>query len=672
MKPHIYSTIVLLITISVLSACGGGGGGGSTPPPPTDTTPPTVVTIQPGDLSEGRSVNAPVNAIFSEAMEATSISASSFTLAVTNGGTAVPGTVSYDPVTFKATFKPSTALAGNTGYTATVTTSVTDVAGNHLAANMVWSFITQLPTIRHFTSKNPANITSTLGDLVAVDPYTQATTSTPDVLVERLQGSKHVSLVSYLNTATFDNPNNNLMDQHRFAIAYATSAGTVTVKTVEQLTQGAPTTTTTFSNLNGITSGLGDGSGSATDLCRIFALTDYADINNSVIVVLQAGTDKICDSTDDTVKMVRYGDGASATVSTLPAGYNPQALIYDMGDTPVSASGALLGILAIYSDGNLYRLSGTGLATVDAVTGTALPTNVGEAQVLGYFGSSGNMVLRVDNTIRTYNVANNSISPSRATLAAANWLDAYTFASSSSGPSLYFADTTAGPATTIQTLDFNTSPPTPNNSFYTGGTAITKLDNTSGQVIFQDGSNVKSIAKTGGAATTLGTGYALQGVAQQTGTTPRVYLNAVGSLAARSVDDVGTNSVVINNARWLAGSSSTTYSFANSRRNLRNIILLTRTSTAVDDQGATLTNYDATTSIAGEALGSVPMGVTQFDSDPQVEIGGVPFLMQGTNADTSTDVYYADSFVANSLNSLGSDVNGMNDLPVHLTDFLDN
>ncbi len=41
-----------------------------------------------------------------------------------------------------ATFTPDAALADNTVYTATVTTAVTDLAGNHLAADYTWSFTT--------------------------------------------------------------------------------------------------------------------------------------------------------------------------------------------------------------------------------------------------------------------------------------------------------------------------------------------------------------------------------------------------------------------------------------------------------------------------------------------------------------------------------------------------
>jgi len=41
-----------------------------------------------------------------------------------------------------ATFSPIAALAGNTQYTATITTTAKDAAGNALTANYTWSFTT--------------------------------------------------------------------------------------------------------------------------------------------------------------------------------------------------------------------------------------------------------------------------------------------------------------------------------------------------------------------------------------------------------------------------------------------------------------------------------------------------------------------------------------------------
>ena len=108
----------------------------------TDTTAPTIAAISPIDGSTGNCLTKSVTATFSEAMDPTTITASSFV--VTTGGVAVAGTVSYDTVAMLATFVPSAAagFAPNAAFVVTVTTAVTDLAGNPMAANKVWGFNT--------------------------------------------------------------------------------------------------------------------------------------------------------------------------------------------------------------------------------------------------------------------------------------------------------------------------------------------------------------------------------------------------------------------------------------------------------------------------------------------------------------------------------------------------
>jgi hypothetical protein len=103
-----------------------------------DTTPPTIVSTVPVDTAIGVAITTDVTATFSEAMAPATISTTTFTL--TSGAGAVAGAVSYSGLV--ATFNPTASLLYNTLYTATVTTGVTDLAGNHMAANYVWTFTT--------------------------------------------------------------------------------------------------------------------------------------------------------------------------------------------------------------------------------------------------------------------------------------------------------------------------------------------------------------------------------------------------------------------------------------------------------------------------------------------------------------------------------------------------
>ena len=101
---------------------------------------PAVHATAIGNGATGVGVNTPISATFSEAIDASTLNASTFTL--TGPGGAVAGTVTYNASTDTATFTPSTALAYSTTYTATITTGVTDTSGNPLASNYSWSFTT--------------------------------------------------------------------------------------------------------------------------------------------------------------------------------------------------------------------------------------------------------------------------------------------------------------------------------------------------------------------------------------------------------------------------------------------------------------------------------------------------------------------------------------------------
>src|SRR5665213_2411034 len=106
-----------------------------------DTTSPTVISTVPANLAIGVPLNQVVSATFSEAMNAATINSATFTLAGP-GATAVAGQVAYASVGNTATFTPTANLVANTLYTATITTGATDLAGNALAVNYVWTFTT--------------------------------------------------------------------------------------------------------------------------------------------------------------------------------------------------------------------------------------------------------------------------------------------------------------------------------------------------------------------------------------------------------------------------------------------------------------------------------------------------------------------------------------------------
>ena len=104
----------------------------------SDSTAPTVSSVSPEDGATSIAINATVSATFSEALDSTTVTSSTFTLS--QGSNSVSGTVNYG--SNAATFTPAANLSGNQQHTATLTTGVKDAAGNALESNHSWSFTT--------------------------------------------------------------------------------------------------------------------------------------------------------------------------------------------------------------------------------------------------------------------------------------------------------------------------------------------------------------------------------------------------------------------------------------------------------------------------------------------------------------------------------------------------
>jgi len=114
--------------------------------PGPDTIPPTVTTVAPLAGATGVAVTAIVSATFSEAIDPTTVTTATMTL--TEAGTAVAASVSYDGAGKTANLAPTASLVASTTYTATVKggpSGVKDLAGNALAADRVWTFTTAAP-----------------------------------------------------------------------------------------------------------------------------------------------------------------------------------------------------------------------------------------------------------------------------------------------------------------------------------------------------------------------------------------------------------------------------------------------------------------------------------------------------------------------------------------------
>jgi hypothetical protein len=109
----------------------------------SDTTAPTITGQTPAPNTTGVSRSTNVTATFSEPIDPATLSATSFSLTRQGAGSPVAATVTYNAATETATLDPSVDLSPGALYTARITTAVADVAGNHLAADSVWSFTVQ-------------------------------------------------------------------------------------------------------------------------------------------------------------------------------------------------------------------------------------------------------------------------------------------------------------------------------------------------------------------------------------------------------------------------------------------------------------------------------------------------------------------------------------------------
>jgi hypothetical protein len=105
--------------------------------PVSGNTPPTVTGVTPAAGSSNNAVSVAPTATFSQAIQT---GTTTFTL-TDSGGTAVPGTLSFNSGGTVATFTPASSLAYGTTYTATVSGAANN-SGTAMASPYSWTFST--------------------------------------------------------------------------------------------------------------------------------------------------------------------------------------------------------------------------------------------------------------------------------------------------------------------------------------------------------------------------------------------------------------------------------------------------------------------------------------------------------------------------------------------------
>jgi hypothetical protein len=308
-----------------------------------DTTAPTVSSTDPANNATGVALNKKVAATFSEAMDPLTITAANVRVTAP-GGALVSGTVAYAGKTM--TFTPASQLAGNTTYTATVTTGAKDLAGNRLASNAVWTFQTGATpdtTAPAVTATNP-------DDLKTNVPLNKAVVATFSESMDPLTVTSA--------TVTLRAPGNTTVTG---TVAYDAVAKTATFTPSSNL---APNTTFT-ARIRGGTTGAKDLAGNALASDKVWTFTTGTQIAQAPIVLGRAGPFAIM----ATAAISGTGNAITGDVGLnagTAQGIPPAEINGDIHVTDQTIIDAQADLLAAYND-----------AVSRTVTSVALPGNMG-------------------------------------------------------------------------------------------------------------------------------------------------------------------------------------------------------------------------------------------------------------------------------------------------------
>ncbi len=334
----------------------------------SDTTAPTVISTNPADLALSVATNQKVIATFSEAMDSTTITGTTFT--VTGPGlTPVSGTVTYSMIGATATFTPSSALTASTLYTATITTGAQDLGGNALAAAFVFTFTagsgpdSSAPTV---TLESPASGASSVSTTAAVNAtFSKAMDpSTLTLTTFTLTGPGPTSIAGKI---TYYATNRIATFTPESALATSTLY-TATVTTGAQDLEGnAIATSVSWSFTTGSTAGLSPinlGAGSGFEIFAEAAITNTgSNVINGDLGLTPNTLTSVTGFPPGIVNGTIYTDGdaqASAALFSLSAAY--------LDASPATLPGATViaeNLAGLTKDPGLY----TSLATTFEITG---------------------------------------------------------------------------------------------------------------------------------------------------------------------------------------------------------------------------------------------------------------------------------------------------------------
>jgi O-glycosyl hydrolase len=296
---------------------------------------PMVTAVTPISAATGVAVNTMVTATFSQAMNASTLNSTTFTL-TPQGGAAVAGTVTYTAAGSIAAFTPSASLAYSTNYTATITTGAQSSSGIALAATYSWAFTTAAapPPAPMVTAVTPATsatgvavnttVTATFDQVMSASTITSSTfTLTPQV------GAAVAGAVTSTNSVATLAPSANLAYNTLYTATITTGVTNSTgialaanyTWTFTTALAPAPTVTATVPSKNATAVSVGSAltatfstqMNSSTITASTFTLTGPGSTNVSGIVTYSAGT---AVATFTPSAALAYSTSYTATITT--------------------------------------------------------------------------------------------------------------------------------------------------------------------------------------------------------------------------------------------------------------------------------------------------------------------------------------------------------------------
>ncbi len=119
-----------------------------------DTVAPVVASTSPANNTSDISITSPITINFTELNNMLASSMNSATVYISDGSQNIPASISYDSTAKKLTLTPATGLDFSMPYTVTLTSGVTDLAGNALG-QYSFSFTTQVASLNTYTVVPP-------------------------------------------------------------------------------------------------------------------------------------------------------------------------------------------------------------------------------------------------------------------------------------------------------------------------------------------------------------------------------------------------------------------------------------------------------------------------------------------------------------------------------------